>query len=149
MEIYIIQVKSVFLLSLWKTYVGPALSVPYGFSYVEMLLFNVGAAMFSGYVILRFSRHINLLLDKLLQKRDSKPGFKPQLRKYLRFWRRYGFYGVMALTPVLIGIPLGVWISARLGTGKTRIMVTLFVLTVFWASLAYYAALSGVNLVDS
>jgi hypothetical protein len=55
----------------------------------------------------------------------------------------------MALTPVLIGIPLGVWISARLGTGEKRILVTLFVLCVFWASLAYFAALSGVNLVDS
>ena len=48
MDIYILQVKSVFLLSLWKTYVGPALSVPYGFSYVEMLVFNISAAMVSG-----------------------------------------------------------------------------------------------------
>jgi hypothetical protein len=149
MEIYILQIKSVFLLSLWKTYAGPALSVPYGFSYFEMLLFNISAAMVSGYVILRFNRHINTVLGKLLPKRQSKPGFKPQLRKYLRFWRRYGFYGVMALTPVLIGIPLGVWISARLGTDQTRIMVTLFVLSVFWASLSYFAALSGTNLVDS
>jgi hypothetical protein len=149
MELYILQVKSVFLLSLWKTYVGPALSVPYGFSYFEMLLFNISAAMASGYAILRFSSNINYLLGKLLPKRRSKPGFKPQLRKYLRFWNRYGFYGVMVLTPILIGIPLGVWLSARLGTGKMRIMVTLFVFCVFWASLSYFAALSGINLVDS
>jgi len=149
MELYILQVKSIFLLSLWKTYVGPALSVPYGFSYLEMLLFNISAAMASGYVTLRFSSNINSLLGRLLPKRQKKPGFKPQLRKYLRFWNKYGFYGVMLLTPVLIGIPLGVWLSARLGTGRTRIMLTLFVLSVFWASLSYFAALSGVNLVDS
>ena len=148
MEIYILQVKSVFLLSLWKTYVGPALCVPYGFSFLEMLLFNISAAMISGYVILRFNSQINTMLGKLLPKRKSKPGFKPQLRKYLRFWHRYGFYGVMALTPILIGIPLGVWISARLGTGKTHIMLTLFVFSVFWASLSYYATLSGISLVD-
>ena len=148
MEIYILQAKSVFLFSLWKTYVGPALSVPYGFSYIEMLLFNVSAAMISGYVVLRFNRYINSLLGKVFPKRQGKPKFKPQLCKYLRFWQRYGFYGVMALTPILIGIPLGVWLSARLGTSKTRIMVTLFVLCVFWASHSYFAALSGINLFD-
>lgn len=145
---YILQIKSVFLLSLWKTYVGPALSVGYGFEYHEMLLFNISAAMASGYVTLRFSRQINALLGRLLPKRQSKPGFKPQLRKYLRFWRRYGFYGVMALTPILIGIPLGVWISERLGTGRTRIMITLFALSVFWASAAYFATRSGIKLID-
>lgn len=149
MEIYLLQIQSVFLLSFWKTYIGPALSVPYGFSYVEMLLFNVSGAMVSGYVILRFSHRINVLLGKLLPKRQSKPEFKPHLRKYLRFWQRYGFYGVMALTPILVGIPLGVWLSARLGTGRRRIMVTLFVCCVFWASLSYFATLSGFNLLDS
>ena len=149
MEIYILQMKSVFLLSLWKTYVGPALSVAYGFSYFEMLLFNISAAMSSAYVILRFSRHINVLLGRLIPRRQTKPGFKPQLRKYLRFWRRYGFYGVMLLTPILIGIPLGVWISARLGTGKARIMLTLLIMCFFWSSLAYFVALSGVNLIGN
>lgn len=128
---------------------GPALCVPYGFSYFEMLLYTISAAMLSGYIVLRFSHNINILLDKLLQKRGNKPGFKPKLRKYLHFWNRYGFYGVIALTPVLIGIPLGVWISARLGTSQKRIMVTLFVFSVFWASLSYYIASSGINLVDS
>jgi len=149
MELYILQAKSVFLLSLWKIYVGPALSVPYGFSYFEMFVFNISAAMISGYLTMRYSYTINMLLNKLLPSRKSKPGFKPQLRKYLRFWNRYGFYGVMVLTPILVGIPLGVWISARLGTGKSRIMITLFVLSAFWASVSYFVALSGSTLVDS
>ena len=149
MQVYLIQAKSVFLLSLCKTYVGPALSVAYEFSYFEMLLFNISAAMISGYVVLRFNDYLNVLLGKFLPKRQSKPGFKPQLRKYLRFWHRYGFYGVMALTPILIGIPLGVWISKRLGTNQTHIMITLFAFSFFWASLFYFSALSGINLFDS
>ncbi len=146
MEVFVLKAKSVFLLSLWKTYVGPALSVAYEFSYFEMVLFNISAAMISGYMVLRFNDSINVLLGKVLPKRKSKPGFKPQLRKYLKFWHKYGFYGVMALTPILIGIPLGVWISKRLGTNQTRIMVTLFVFSLFWASLFYYTTLSGINL---
>jgi hypothetical protein len=44
--------------------------------------------------------------------------------------------------------PLGFWISARLGTGKTRMMVTLFVLDGFRARLSYFFALQDTHLVD-
>lgn len=145
MDTYLLQALSVFFLSLWKTWLGPALSAPYGFSYGEMLIFTLSAALLSAGVTLHFSRDINALIRRLLPKRQSKPGFRPELRKYLRFWKRYGFYGVMALTPVLIGIPLGVWISARLGTHKPRILMALCIFSVFWSSLLYFAARTGVS----
>jgi hypothetical protein len=149
MEVYFLQMNSVFFLSLWKTYVRPALSVPYGFSYIEMFLFTISPAMISASVVLRFQYQINILLGKLLPKKDNKPSFKPKFRKYLRFWHRYGFYGVMILTPILVGIPLGVWLSARLGVPKAKIMITLFVFSVIWASLSYYTALSGLDLIGN
>lgn len=87
METYLLQGLSVFFLSLWKTYLGPALSAP------------------------------------------------------------YGFYGVMALTPILVGIPLGVWISARLGTHKPKIIITLLACSVFWSSVLYFAAGYGITFI--
>lgn len=147
METYLLQSLSVFFLSLWKTYLGPALSAPYGFSYVEMLIYNVSPAMLSAWVTLRFSRDINAFISRLLPEKKSKPKFRPELRKYLRFWKRYGFYGVMALTPVLIGVPLGVWISARFGTHKPRILMTLFVFCVFWATVLYCVASLGIQFI--
>lgn len=148
MESYLLQGISVFFLSLWKTYLGPALCAPYGFSYMEMLLFTLSAALLSAWVTLHFSRHINALITRLLPKKRNKPAFRPELRKYVRFWKRYGFYGVMALTPILIGIPLGVWIAARLGTHKPKILITLAIWATLWSSGLYYAAHAGITLIE-
>lgn len=144
---YLLQGLSVFFLSLWKTWLGPALSVPYGLSYWEMLAWSMGGAMFSATVTLHYSRHINALVRRLLPKKEGRPHFRRDLRRYLRFWQRYGFYGVMLLTPVLIGIPLGAWISARLGTRKPRILVTLAVCCMLWSSALYYAAHIGITFI--
>ena len=144
---YLLQGLSVFFLSLWKTWLGPALSVPYGFSYWEMIVWNMSGAMLSATVTLHYSRNINTLIRRLLPKRESAPRFRRDLRRYLRFWKNYGFYGVMLLTPVLIGIPLAVWISARLGTRKPRILVTLAVSSILWSSTLYYAALVGITFI--
>tara|TARA_Y100001972_G_C7575409_1_gene288771 strand:+ start:410 stop:883 length:474 start_codon:yes stop_codon:yes gene_type:complete len=141
---YILQGLSVFFLSLWKTWLGPALSVPYGFSFWEMIGWNVSGAMLSATLTLHFNRDINALIRRLLPRRESKPRFRKELRRYVRFWRRYGFYGVMFLSPVLVGIPLGAWISARLGTPKPRILLMLAIFSVLWSSALYYAALFGI-----
>ncbi len=144
---YILQGLSVFLLSLWKTWLGPALSVPYGFSFGEMIGWNVTSAMLSATATLHFSRDINAFIRRLLPKREKKPGFRKELRRYVRFWRRYGFYGVMLFSPVLIGIPLGAWISARLGTPKIRILLMLGISSVLWSSALYYAAVLGISFI--
>ncbi|MGM0563818.1 MAG: hypothetical protein ACQES2_05755 [Pseudomonadota bacterium] len=144
---YLLQGFSVFFLSLWKTWLGPALSVPYGFSYWEMIAWNISGAMVSATVTLHFRRDINAFIRRLLPRRERKPGFRRELRRYVRFWRRYGFYGVMLLSPVLVGIPLGAWISARLGTPKPRILTMLAIFSVLWSSALYYAAQFGISFI--
>lgn len=144
---YLLQALSVFMLSLWKTWLGPVMSAPYGFSYWEMIGWNISAAMISATVTLHFRRKINELIRQPLPKKDLKPRFRKELRRYVRFWRRYGFYGAMVLTPVLIGIPLGVWVSARLGTEKMRIVIALGVSSVMWSSALYSLASFGITFI--
>lgn len=142
---YLLQALSVIFLSFWKTWLGPALSAAYGFSYWEMITFNVSAAMVSGMVTLHFSRDINALIRRLLPEKQGKPRYRKELRRYVRFWRRFGFYGVMALTPGLIGIPLGVWVSARLGTHKLPILGALATFSIMWSSALYFTARAGIS----
>lgn len=144
-DTWLLQGLSVFLLSLWKTWLGPVLSVPYGFSYWEMIAWNMSAAMLSASVTLHFRREINAFLRRLLPRKDNKPRFRKELRRYVRFWRRYGFYGAMVLTPVLIGIPVGVWVSARLGTDRLRILLMVAVFCMLWSSALYYLASVGIT----
>ena len=83
----------------------------------------------------------------MLPKKENKPRFRKELRRYVRFWRRYGFYGVMVLTPVLIGIPVGVWVSARLGTGKRQILVMVTLFSILWSSVLFKAARVGFDFI--
>ena len=144
---YLLQGLAVFFMSLWKTWLGPALSAPLGFTYWEMLAWNVSGALFSATMTLHFSRHINAFIRRLLPKKENKPRFRKELRRYVRFWRRYGFYGVMVLTPVLIGIPVGVWVSARLGTGKRQILVMVTLFSILWSSVLFKAARVGFDFI--
>jgi hypothetical protein len=51
----------------------------------------------------------------------------------VRIWKRYGFTGVAAITPVLLSIPLGTFILTRFETKKKKILIYLFVSIVFWS----------------
>ncbi|MBX2842618.1 MAG: hypothetical protein KTR26_12675 [Flammeovirgaceae bacterium] len=140
---YIIKALTVFLLSLWKTFVGPALSFGFGFSYLEMVIFNYSSALFSALISLYFAPNIMAFISRLF-KLEPKP-YNARWRKVLVFWKKYGFYGIMLLSPILIGIPLGVIISQRFKTPASKILIYMSVMVLFWSSLAYFLAKFGLG----
>ncbi|MBT7086057.1 MAG: hypothetical protein HN737_07885 [Desulfobacterales bacterium] len=146
-DIYILKALTIMFFSTWKTYVGPGLSYACGFSYIEMLVFNLGAALTSTVFFLRYSRDIGKRLNRLFPGKNRKR-FSPRYRKFIRFWNKYGLYGTMFLTPVLIGIPVSAFFSVRFGTRKIKIiyMVTIFV--VLWSTIFYYLGMLGYDLVS-
>ncbi len=135
------------MFSTWKTYVGPAFSYICGFSYLEMILYNLGAALFSTLLFLRFSRAITKLLNAIFPGKKKKQ-FNPKLRKYIRFWNKYGLYGTMFLTPVLVGIPVGAFLAVRFGTRKRIIIYMTAIMVVFWSTVFYYLGMFGFDIID-
>ena len=63
----------------------------------------------------------------------QKKIFSPRSRRIVRLWKKYGFTGVAAITPILLSIPLGTFILTRFETKKKRILLYLFVSIVFWS----------------
>lgn len=63
----------------------------------------------------------------------KKKIFSPRSRRIVRLWKRYGFVGVAAITPILLSIPLGTFILTRFENKKKKILVYLFVSIVFWS----------------
>ncbi|AAZ27488.1 hypothetical protein CPS_3832 [Colwellia psychrerythraea 34H] len=51
----------------------------------------------------------------------------------------------LALTPILIGLPLGILIAVRLGTTKLKVAVTVLFISLCWSSLSYIVTLNGVD----
>ena len=148
--INLLEAQTIFFLSLWKTYVGPALGVGFDMTYIEAVGYTMMGAGVAVYTTLYFERALTRFFRRLTgllpgQGLKERPRFKPGLRKVLRLYKRYGFWGLMALTPILIGLPLGVWMAVRLGSSKFKVAVTVLLMALFWSSLSYMVALNGLE----
>jgi hypothetical protein len=69
--------------------------------------------------------------------------FNPRLKKTLIFYRRYGFWGLMLLTPILIGLPVGAWLALRLGSRPTHVVIAVLITVLGWSTLSYFLARNG------
>jgi hypothetical protein len=61
--------------------------------------------------------------------------FTPQTRRMVRIWRRYGLFGLAALTPVLFSIPLGTFFMVRLEKNRKKILLYMFISILSWSLL--------------
>jgi len=142
-ETYLLQILSMFFFSVWKTYIGPLIAVGANFAYWEMLLFNMGPALFSAAASL-------FIPDLWMAKRKAKPkGFNKNLRKVLKIWRRYGKTTSLLLAPVLLGIPSYALIARRLKERSVRIMFDIAVATFAWCSIIYWASIEGLLIAEN
>jgi hypothetical protein len=130
--------------------VGPALGVGFDMTYIEAVGYTMLGAGVTVYTTLYFERALTRFFRSLIgliprQGLKERPRFKPGLRKTLRLYKRYGFWGLMALTPVLIGLPVGILMAVRLGSSRFKVAVTVLPMAFFWSSLFYMVALNGLE----
>ncbi|UOE79884.1 hypothetical protein LTQ03_00155 [Vibrio splendidus] len=132
LESYLFIGFSMALLSLWKTYSGPALAALMSYSYPEMLLFNLLPALLAAYVGWKVAPVYSSIFN-----RQKTVSFKPKLRRFMKRWNKYGQLTMAILAPVLVGIPSYTFVSKRLNQDwrKTFAMLTLSILG--WSGLAY------------
>ena len=135
----LVQAKAIFLLSLWKTYAGPLVGLGLEWNYWV----SVGITLLGACVSIKVTAYLSPLINRILAKlfgryRWARPRpFNPKMKKALRFYQRYGFGGLVVLGPILIGIPVAVWVAIRLGSPRERVTVMMFVSAWCWASLSY------------
>lgn len=129
---------------------GPALGVGFEMTYIEAVGYTMMGAGVTVYTTLYFERSLSRFFRRLIalvpgQDLKERPKFKPGLRKALRLYKRYGFWGLMALTPILIGLPVGIWIAVRLGSSRLKVAVTVLLMALFWSTLSYMVTLNGLE----
>ena len=135
----------------------------YDFSFLKTNLYTILGGMLGVVVmvylspyIMRFWYWLKFLFYKFFGKHDSyftsptidastpveirynyissrKKIFSRRSRRIVRLWKRYGFTGVAAITPILLSIPLGTFILTRFESKRKKILVYLFVSIVFWS----------------
>lgn len=131
MENQILEVLSMFSLSLWKVYIA------YGYFAFESYNFITAVLIISTAVV-----SANLICKILYNKIQYAPWFiKFKTSKgYLkgeRFYNKYGFYPSILLAPTLLGIPTITLVSLTMNVNNKKTVIGLLVSNVFWGLIIY------------
>jgi hypothetical protein len=135
----IFKLFTVFALSTVKFFLMLFSAYAMGLTFWEALLATVAGGIFgavsfyylSGLIIALFSR-ITLFKRKNKKEKQPKPIFSRKNKIIVKIKRTYGLIGLAALTPVLLSIPVGVFIIRKYyGNNRFALPVTCLAIVVW------------------
>jgi hypothetical protein len=147
-----LKILIVFLVSSIKFLFAPALSFSMGLNFIQTWLSTtaggiVGVIFFfflSKWVLMLYSRYffyyfhllrtkiyrfLNLTLPKIIPARR----FTRRNRMIIKIVNKFGMFGIVILTPVLLSIPLGTFIATRYYSANRFLLVYLSASVLFWS----------------
>lgn len=153
-----VKIILIILLSSVKFAAGPPFAYfdeRYDFTFYETVLYCLLGGMLGVWVFTFFSLEIQLTLHwfrSKLRRKKNRPAevqidpvtglplhrkkiFSKRSRQFVKLWRKYGFFGVAFLTPVLISIPVGTLILNLFEDNKLKIFTYMFFSILFWSVL--------------
>jgi len=83
-------------------------------------------------------------------KKASRKIFTKKNRRLVGLWNDYGLFGIAALTPVIISIPVGSVIATRYVHNKKKVFLYMFISILFWSTTMTFVfeALHVMNVKD-
>lgn len=134
----ILKILSVFLLSAVKFGIGgvPA-AVFANFPFFKAMLITISGGMTGVVVFAYLSDWINHKLQKM---GSGKPKKKFTLtNKTIVYVKKYfGLIGLSIITPLVLSIPLGVFLAVRYYHDKNKVIRYMFISITLWAVLLFY-----------
>lgn len=140
------QIFLVALLSAFKFQLAFPLAKTGGLSFWETILATITGGTAGVFFFVFLSEKLVLLFRKLKgnnplnpEKSDKKPRRKfSKINRFLvKFSRKFGLLGIAFITPSILSIPLGTFISSRLNDkfvrNKPRLIIYLLLSVVFWS----------------
>ena len=110
----------------------PLSAIQYDFNFLQTLLFSLSGGIIGVFLFSMLSDKINILFPKKKKiKRKRKRGIKEVIT--IKTARKYGVYGIAAITPILLSIPIGTIIALRLFPEKRKTVKVLMSSVVIWA----------------
>lgn len=117
------------LLSSTKFLLGIGAVYLTNFSFVEAVIFtSIGGILGVLFYLFLFHQII-----KFTQKKGPKIKFSKWRRFMIRIKQKGGLWGVAALTPILLSIPLGIALSLSLQVNKKNIALAHIICVLFWS----------------
>jgi len=117
----------------------PIFIIKEGLSFWESVLFGISSGTFGIVVFMYLSAWIlkfwNWIKRKtgLFKRKKPRKIFTPKRRRWVKLKSRYGLFGIAALTPILLSIPIGCFIAMRYYKNKKKVFLYLFLAVVAWS----------------
>lgn len=151
----LLKIIFIILISSVKFVVAPPFAAFYNtdfnLTYMQAVITCIVGGMLGVYVFANFSpivfkaiHDIQLGIKKLYRKKNpdgtfqiqSTPKrkiFTPHNRRIVHTWKKYGLIGIAFLSPVIISIPIGAIVAAKLVHNKKKIFLYMFIAISFWS----------------
>ena len=121
----------------------PLSAYQYDFNFIQTLILSIVGGVIGIFLFSALSNKINKLFPKKNKvKRTKKRGIKEAIT--IKTARKYGVYGIAAITPILLSIPIGTLIALRFFPEKKKTIPILMSSVVIW-SLILSIALTSCN----
>lgn len=138
MEIWV-KALTVVLWCMFKYAVGVISAITFNFSFPETFMSTVGGGMLGVVIYLYLWEAILFVWRKFFPKKPKSGGIKMNKRKrwMVTIIRKYEIYGIAALTPILLSVPVGTLLAAAIEPNKWHIKVYMFLSFILWTCLIY------------
>lgn len=108
------------------------------FTYLIDIIWKGLDLLFNRYLMGRITRRVRHLWDKLFPNRDkTKKIFSRKNRFIIHAKKNFGLIGIAVVSPVLLSIPLGVFLAVRFFPDKKKIIFWMSASVVFWTVVLY------------
>lgn len=113
-----------------------------GFSFWEALIIcssgGIFGIVFFSYLIGAIIKWTGILLDKYFPNRGKKKKvFSRKTRFIIRAKRSFGILGISIITPLVLSIPLGIFLALRFFGDRRKIIIWMSAAMIFWTAALY------------
>lgn len=151
--IQVFKLIQVVIISGVKFLFAPLISIGYGFNYFQTVLFTtVGGILgilffyfFSKWIIRQYTKYCPIVFSyfsgvkvdkakKILNcDQPPKKKFTRKNKTIITLRRKYGFFGIVLFTPVLLSIPIGAFLAQKYYSKQANVLVYMSISVVLWS----------------
>ena len=137
----VLKIISVIGLSGLKFVAGPVLAITtYKFNFFQSLLFTVIGGVIGVLVFVLLSEQILVLFRRYFVKKDKvRKVFTWKNKLIVKTVRSFGLFGLAAITPAVLSIPLGVFLAVRYFSNRKQIITYFSISVICWSVIFSFA----------
>ncbi len=151
--IQIFKLIQILIVSGIKFLFAPLISIGYGFNYFQTVIFTTAGGILgilffyflSKWIIRQYNKLCPVVFSYFTGEKVEKAKKilncdQPPKKKFTRknkiiinIRRKYGFFGIIFLTPILLSIPIGAFLAQKYYSKKANVLVYMSISIVLWS----------------